>query len=90
MTERIKLMAEGVLKKTIYPTPTETTYDRADYLLPTSQMETKRLCEYMLAQDVVIPDGALLVGMMQFKKCPYPSDFMKKRGVFLRTPPFYA
>ena len=80
MTERIRAMAEGVLKKTIYPTPKEITYDRADYLLPQSQMETKRLCEYMLAQDVVIPDGALLVGMMQFKKCPYPSDFMKKRG----------
>ncbi len=80
MTERIRAMAEGVLKKTIYPNPKEITYDRADYLRPQSQMETKRLCEYMLAQDVVIPDGALLVGMIQFKKCPFPSDFMKKRG----------
>lgn len=80
MNDRIKNMAETVLKKTIYPEPKEIGYDRADYLLSKRHRETKRLCEYMLAQDVVIPDGALLVGMIRFNKCPYPSDFMKKHG----------
>lgn len=80
MTDRIKDMAENVLKKTIYPEPKEITYDRADYLLSKRLRETKRLCEYMLAQDVVIPESALMVGMIRFDKCLYPSDFMKKQG----------
>ena len=80
MTERIERMVEYVLKKTIYPEPKEITYDRGDYLLPERYMQTKRLCEYMLAQDVAIPEGALLVGMIRLNKCPYPSDFMRKTG----------
>ena len=80
MTDRIKRMAEGVLKKTIYPESRAIEYDRGDYILSKRMRETKRLCEYMLAQDVTIPDGALLVGLMRFWKCPYPSDFMLKAG----------
>lgn len=80
MTERIKKMTEYILKKTIYPASKETVYDRADYLLPERFRETKRLCEYMLAQEVAVPEGALLVGMIKFDKCPYPSDFMRKFG----------
>ena len=34
----------------------------------------------MLAQEVAIPDEALMVGMIRFDKCPYPSDFMRKIG----------
>ena len=80
MTERIENMVNYVLKKTIYPEPREIEYDRADYLLSERCRETKRLCEYMLAQEVAIPDEALMVGMIRFDKCPYPSDFMKKIG----------
>ena len=80
MTERIENMVNHVLKKTIYPEPREIEYDRADYLLSERCRETKRLCEYMLAQEVAIPDEALMVGIIRFDKCPYPSDFMKKKG----------
>lgn len=80
MIDRIKAMAEGVLEKTIYPETREVTYDRADFLLSQRHRETKRLCEYMLGQEVAIPEGALLVGMIKFTKCPYPSDFMGKIG----------
>ena len=80
MNKRIQAMVNYVLKKTIYPESIEITYDRSDYLLSERQRETKRLCEYMLAQPVEIPDGAMLVGMIRFDKCPYPSDFMKKTG----------
>ncbi|MBQ2897742.1 MAG: hypothetical protein IJE46_05430 [Clostridia bacterium] len=80
MTERIKNMVDYILKKTIYPEAKEIKYDRADYLLSERLRATKRLCEYMLAQDVTIPDGALMVGMIKFDKCPYPSDFMRKVG----------
>ena len=80
MTDRIKKMAEAVLKETIYPESKEISYDRSDYLLPERFMNTKRLCEYMLAQDVKIPQGALMVGMIRFDRCPYPSNFMSKIG----------
>ena len=81
MTERIKKLAEAVLTKTIYPTPREATYDRANYLLSDTMRETKGVCDYMLAQEVSIPLGALLVGMIKFDKCPYPSDFANKTGM---------
>jgi pyruvate-formate lyase len=80
MTERIQNMVASILQKTIYPESIEITYDRADYLLPERIRESKRLCDYMLAQEVAIPDGARLVGMIKFDKCPYPSDFMRKYG----------
>jgi len=69
MTKRIENMVNHVLKKTIYPEPREIEYDRADYLLSERCRETKRLCEYMLAQEVAIPDEALMVGMIRFDKC---------------------
>ena len=80
MTERIKRMTENVLIQTIYPKPIEISYDRADYLLSKRMREAKRLCEYMLAQEVAIGNDTRLVGLMCFDKCPYPSDFMKKKG----------
>ncbi len=80
MNERIKKMAEGVLKKTIYPETKAGEYDRADFLLSDTMRETKGICDYMLAQDVAVPEGALLVGMIKFEKCPFPSDFANKDG----------
>ncbi len=80
MTDRIKNMVESVLKKTIYPEQTEADYDRADYLLSERKRETKRICEYMLAQKAAIPEGAQMVGLIKFDKCPYPTDFMRKNG----------
>lgn len=80
MTDRIKSMVETVLKKTIYPSPKATQYDRADFLMPERYRSTKRLCEYMLAQDVVLAEGGRLAGMIRLDLCPYPSDFMSKIG----------
>ena len=80
MTDRISRMVDTILQKTIYPESREITYDRADYLLPQRFRETKRLSEYMLAQEVAIPEGARLIGLIKFDKCPYPSDFMRKFG----------
>lgn len=99
MTERIKNMVQDVLEKTLYPAAVETSYDRADYLLSKRARETKRVCQYMLAQEVKIPENALMVGMISFDKCPYPTNFMKKNGFtnthevlqnffFIEHPPF--
>ena len=81
MTDRIKAMVEGVLKKTIYPETKYARYDRADYLLSDRMRQTKRVCDYILAQDVVVPEGALMAGLIKFEKCPYPSDFANKDGL---------
>jgi len=57
MTARIERLASGVLEKTIYPEPTEVEYDKFDLLMPDVLMETKRVCDYIRAQDVALDDG---------------------------------
>ena len=68
MTERIENMVSAILKKTIYPEQEEIEYDRADFLLSERMRQTKRICEYMLAQPVAIADGARMTGMIKFDK----------------------
>ena len=80
MNDRIKRMAEGVLKKTIYPEPKVIEYDENDLFLSDVIMQTKRLCDYMVAQDVAISDDSRLVGQIRFNACPYPSDVFPRMG----------
>lgn len=80
MTERIERMVKGVLKKSIYPEPKSVEYDRQDLFLPDVILQTKRLCDYMIAQDVAISDDARLIGQIRFDNCPYPSNFMAQTG----------
>ena len=51
MTERIKKLTELTLSGQMYADTVKTTYDEADLLLPRQQMESKRVCEYILNQD---------------------------------------
>ncbi len=81
MTERIQRMVNHILNETIYPPAVEVEYDRADFLLSETHRETKRLCEYILAQPIQIPDEARLAGTIKFGKFPYPADFMSKHGM---------
>ena len=80
MTERIERMLKGVLEKTIYPEPKAIEYDRADLFMPDVLLQTKRLCKYMLGQDVVISADAKFIGQIRFDACPYPSNFMAQTG----------
>lgn len=84
MTDRIQKMAQKVLEESIYPAPVQIGYNREDLLLSKRIRETKRICEYMLAQEVKVEQDTLLVGLMNFNRCPYPTDFMKKLG-FVNT-----
>lgn len=81
MTERIKNMADSVLKEFFYPESKECIYDRMDLLLPERILQTKRVCDYMKSQDVHIPENAMFVGLLGFDKCPYPTDFSLKSGL---------
>lgn len=79
MNHRIKDMAERVLRESIYPEPKPIEYDKFDLLLPDTIMNTKRLCEYMLAQDVKVAEGALLAGAIRFDGS-VPSDLFPRTG----------
>ena len=48
MNKRIKKLAELTLSGAMYASTVKTTYDEADLILPCQQMESKRLCEYIL------------------------------------------
>ena len=54
MNERIRKLTELTLKGEMYAHPTKTEYDREDLFLSRQQMESKRLCEFILNQQPVL------------------------------------
>ncbi len=72
-------MVQRILQKTIYPEPKSIEYDRMDVLLPDVIRNTKRLCEYMAAQEVVLPDDALFAGQIKYDGS-VPADIMTRSG----------
>lgn len=80
MNARIEKMVRNVFENDIYPKARETEYDKLDLLLPDLVRNTKRLCKYMLNQEVYIADDALFAGQTRFTKCPYPSDVFRRTG----------
>ena len=66
MTERIKKLTELTLSGQMYADTVETTYDEADLLLPRQQMESKRICEYILNQEPKLTEYSCLTGFFNF------------------------
>ena len=66
MTERIKKLTELTLSGQMFAEPTKTVYDEADLLLPKEQMESKRICEYILNQEPKLTEYSALTGFFNF------------------------
>ena len=66
MTERIKKLTKLTLSGQMYADTVKTTYDEADLLLPRQQMESKRICEYILNQEPKLTEYSCLTGFFNF------------------------
>ena len=66
MNEIIKKLTDLTLTGQMYATPVKTAYDDADLLLPKQQMESKRLCEYILNQEPKLTEYSCLTGFFNF------------------------
>ena len=66
MTERIEKLTELTLSGQMYANTVKTTYDEADLLLPRQQMESKRICEYILNQEPKLTEYSCLTGFFNF------------------------
>ena len=62
MNERIRKLTELTLKGEMYAQPTKTEYDREDLFLSRQQMESKRLCEFILNQEPVLTEYSKMTG----------------------------
>ena len=62
MTERIAKLTELTLKGEMYAQPNETHFDREDAFLSREQMESKRLCEFILNQEPIITPYSKMTG----------------------------
>lgn len=66
MNERIKALCDLTLKGEMYAVTTKTTFDDADLLLPRQQMESKRICEYILNQEPKLTEYSAMTGFFNF------------------------
>lgn len=66
MDERIEALTKLTLQGEMYVTPVETEYDREDIFLPKQQMESKRICEYILNQRPKITEFSKMTGFFNF------------------------
>lgn len=66
MTERIKKLTELTLSGQMYANTVKTAYDEADLLLPRQEMESKRICEYILNQEPKLTEYSCLTGFFNF------------------------
>lgn len=62
MIERIAKLTELTLKGEMYAHPTETQFDREDLFLSKQEMESKRLCEFILNQKPVLTPYSKMTG----------------------------
>ncbi len=62
MNDRIKHLTALTLEGKMYAEPTNTDFDREDIFLPRQQMESKRLCEYILNQTPVLTEYSAMTG----------------------------
>lgn len=62
MNKRIRELTRLTLEGKMYATPVDTEFDREDLFLSKQQMESKRLCEYILNQEPVLTEYSKMTG----------------------------
>jgi pyruvate-formate lyase len=66
MTERINKLTELTLKGEMFVKPVKTEFDRTDLFISKSELEVKRLCEYILNQEPKITEYSSMTGFFTF------------------------
>ena len=66
MNERIKKLTELTLSGHMYVDPIKTLYDEEDLTLNKQQMESKRICEYILNQEPKLTEYSCMTGFFNF------------------------
>lgn len=66
MNERIKKLTELTLNGEMYVSPVKTEFDRADLFLSKTEMEVKRLCEYIKNQQPKLTEYSKMTGFFTF------------------------
>ena len=66
MTERIKKLVDRTVRGEMWVEPVKTEYDRTDLFLSPVKMSGKRVCEYILNQELLILEESCFTGLMQF------------------------
>jgi len=66
MTERIKKLVDKTVKGEMFVDPKPTEYDRKDNFLEPIKMSSKRVCEYIDNQDLLILPESRFTGLMKF------------------------
>lgn len=79
MTERIRKLCAFTEKYDLYMPIVKVDYDRNDLFLSDLACDTKRLCDYMLAQDIRLDQDVRLTGFFRFDGS-VPSDIFHRTG----------
>ena len=66
MNNRIKKLTDKTLNGEMYALPKTTEFDREDLFLSKQQMESKRICEYIMNQEPVLFEYSKMTGFFQF------------------------
>ena len=66
MTERIKKLTNLTMSGKMYVNTVKTEFDEADLLLPREEMESKRICEYILNQEPMLTEYSCFTGFFNF------------------------
>lgn len=66
MTERIKKLVDRTIRGEMWVEPVKTEYDRTDLFLSPVKMSGKRVCEYILNQELLIWEESCFTGLMRF------------------------
>ena len=83
MNERIKALCELTLSGKMYVEPVKTEFDRCDLFLNESEMNVKRLCEYILNQEPKITEYSCFTGLFNLSLALINSSFTF--GTFLAS-----
>lgn len=80
MNPRIQELTKLTLGGKMYAEMTPTTYDREDLFLPRQQMESKRLCEYILNQEPILTPYSKMTGFFNCLDTEVVGEAFHRKG----------
>ncbi len=80
MTDRIKKLTELTMANKLAPETVVPEFDRADWFLPQMHRESKRICEFILAQEPVITEYNEFTGLICFFTKEVVGDAFSRNG----------
>lgn len=88
MNKRIEKLTELTLGGKMYAQPKKTEFDRKDIFLSREQMESKRLCEFIMNQEPVLYECSKMIGFFNCDESVCGRYFRRwetKTSIWLQT-----